>query len=112
MTENVSTLNTEELLQDRFNKMLDIISNHPTKNEIATFARRRKSIEKFIDSKINPLENEIFEINAKLETCYDELKQMREEMVSICVHPRDLLIFKDDHVLCKFCNVRLGVPKL
>lgn len=101
-----------EVDNERFNKMLDAISGHATKNEIATFARRRKSIEKFIDSKINPLENEILEINAKLQPLYDELKALREDMVAICVHPRDMLILKDGYIECKFCMAKMGVPNV
>lgn len=115
--ENLSQLNItdpsfNQISNDRFTKMLDVIASHATKNEIATFARRRKSIEKFIDSKINPLENEILDINAKLEPLYDELKALREDMVDICVHPRDLLILKDGYIECKFCGAKLGVPNV
>lgn len=89
---------------------LDIVASHATKNEIATFARRRKSIERFIDVKISPLENELLDINAKLQPLYDELKALRDDMVNICVHPRDLLIYKDSYIECKFCGAVLGVP--
>lgn len=112
MSELEQIENNIEVDNERFGKMLDAISTHATKNEIATFARRRKSIEKFIDSKINPLENEILEINAKLQPLYDELKALREDMVAICVHPRDMLILKESYVHCKFCDAKMGVPNV
>lgn len=111
MTEETQ-LDAVEVVEARIEKMLDTISSHATKNEIATFARRRKSIEKFIDTKINPLENQIFEINAQLQPLYDELKALRDDMVDICVHPRDLLVFNNGVITCKFCEAKLGVPNV
>jgi hypothetical protein len=90
---------------------LDIIAGHAVKGEVAAWTRKRKSIERIIATNIRPLEDQIIELNAKLQPLYDQLKTMRQEMVEFCIHPIDMLVEHEDHVLCKFCDARLAVPK-
>ena len=89
---------------------IKVVANHATKGEIAAWNRKRKSIERLITAHISPLEEKIIEINAELRPMYDQLNTLRAEMVQYCVHPIDLLLYKEGHIHCKFCNAILGVP--
>lgn len=90
--------------------VLQAISNHANKNEIAGWNRKRKAIERVIETHIRPLEDKIMELNAQLMPLYDQLNKMRGELTEFCVHPIDMLIYKDGHVVCKFCSAKLNVP--
>lgn len=97
--------------QKQIQAVLATIASHAVKGEIAAWNRKRKSIERIITNNIGPLEDKIIELNAQLLPLYDQLKTMRKEMVEFCIHPIDMLIYKDDHVECKFCEACLAVPK-
>lgn len=91
---------------------IKIVASHATKGEIAAWNRKRKAIERLITNNISVLEDKIIEANALLIPLYDNLNTLRTEMVQFCVHPTDLLIYKDGHIHCKFCNAVLGVPNV
>lgn len=90
--------------------LLETISNHANKTEIATWNRKRKAIERVIEVHIRPLEDKILELNGALLPHYDQLNKLRTDLVKFCVHPIDMLIFKDTHIECKFCMAKLAVP--
>lgn len=90
---------------------LETIASHAIKGEVAAWVRKRKSIERIVENSIRPLEDEIIKLNTQLQPLYDQLKTMRAEMVEFCIHPIDMLVIMDDHVLCKFCDARMAVPK-
>jgi len=101
---------SQDTIQDV--NVLKYISEHANKSEIASWGRKRKAIEKLVSTQISPLENELLEIRNELAPLYDKLDILRDEMVSHCVHPIDMLIQKEDHVVCKFCMAKMGVPNL
>lgn len=106
-------MNTEDQKPDPIVlSILQTVAAHATKGEIAAWNRKRKSIERLIGTHIQPIEDKILELNAQLIPLYDQLQAQRTEMVEFCVHPIDMLIYKDDHVECKFCMARLGVPNV
>jgi len=89
---------------------LNSIANHATKSEKTSWIRKRNNIEKMIES-IRPLEEEILSIRAKIDPIHDKIEMLRVQMVDDCIHPFDLLEDKGDHVLCKFCECKLSIPK-
>lgn len=103
---------TVEAEQKQIQAVFQAISAHAIKGEVAAWSRKRKSIERVITTNIRPLEDKIIEVNAQLMPLYDQLKTMRAEMVEFCIHPIDMLIYNEDHVLCKFCDRKLNVPNL
>jgi DNA mismatch repair ATPase MutS len=98
--------------QKQIQAVFTAISSHAIKGEVAAWSRKRKSIERVITTNIRPLEDKIIEANAALIPLYDQITTMRAEMVEFCIHPIDMLIYKEDHVECKFCNRKLNVPTL
>ena len=92
--------------------VLKHIAEHANKSEIASWGRKRKAIEKLVSNQISPLEDKLLEIRNELAPLYDKLDILREDMVAHCVHPIDMLILNEDHVVCKFCMAKMGVPNL
>jgi hypothetical protein len=90
----------------------EAIAGHANKSETAAWTRKRKSIERLIETKISPLEDKIMELNGQLMPLYDQLAELRTEMVEYCIHPIDMLIAHDGVIVCKFCDAKMAVPKV
>lgn len=90
--------------------ILEKIAGHANKGEIAAWSRKRKAIERLIDTHIRPLEDKILTINGELMPLYDQLTEARAALIEFCVHPIDMLEPKIGHIECKFCNAKLNVP--
>lgn len=97
---------TEQQAQIR--RLLETIANHATRSEKTAWSRKRKNMEILV-GQLAPLENKMIELRAKMQPIYDEVAILRAEMVNDCVHPFDLLVFKENHVACKFCDKKLVV---
>lgn len=92
--------------EEKIWNMLNEISNISPKNEKNIWARKREKIEKLVED-ITPIETEILLLTKKRQDIYDEITVLRNLMVKECVHPFDLLLYKDNYVLCKFCNIKI-----
>lgn len=90
-------------------QILDDISNTPPKNEKNIWLRKRKKIEEFVEQ-VEPIEEKIRELILQKQPIYDEIAKLRNIMVKDCIHPFDLLEYKINHVLCKFCNSKISLP--
>lgn len=98
--------------QKRIQAVFQAIGSHAIKGEVAAWTRKRKSIERVVATSIRPLEDQIIAANAALQPLYDQLNTMRAEMVEFCIHPIDMLAYKGDHVICKFCGAKLNAPNV
>lgn len=90
--------------------VLEKIASHANKGEIAAWSRKRKAIERLIDTHIRPLEDKLLALNAELMPLYDQLGEARTALIEFCVHPIDMLEPKEGYVMCKFCDAKLNVP--
>jgi small-conductance mechanosensitive channel len=95
---------TPEERQERHIK--EKIANKPNRPEKVSWNRKLANLEKLYE-KIQPIEEQILDLIAQKQPIYDEMQEIREEMVNECIHPYDYLVINDDHVLCKFCNKKL-----
>lgn len=95
--------------QYKIRQMLEKISNHATRSEKTTWNRKRKNIEDLVEE-IKPLEDRMLDINIKMIPMLDKIKLLRNDMVASCIHPYDLLVYKGNHIECKFCNKKLSLP--
>jgi len=100
----------ETLEQESIWDMKDSISNHATKSEKNTWARKRKNIELLVEQ-VQPIEREIMVLTAKAMPIHDDINRLRQDMVANCVHPFDLLEYKGNVIHCKFCDAKLSVKK-
>lgn len=91
--------------QEIFTKVV----NHSSKNERIAWNRKYKKLSALIEEKITPIEEQVLELIMQKQPYLDEAVAMRDVLVKECVHPREFLLTKDDHILCKFCNNKLNV---
>lgn len=85
------------------------ITNHTPKNDRIAWQRKHKKLKSMIEANITPLEDRILELTMEKMVFVDDAVALRDVLVSECVHPKEFLVTKEDHVLCKFCDTKLKV---
>lgn len=95
-----------ETPEQRHERILkESVSNHATRSEKTSWSRKRLNLEKLINKEIRSREERILDLQQELRPFYDQVKDMREEMVDTCIHPFDhLVLLESGGVYCKFCN--------
>lgn len=68
--------------------------------------RKMRKMQKLL-RRLEPIEEQILELQAQKIPIYDEIQAIRQDMVRECVHPYDYLVEKDGYVYCKFCEARI-----
>ena len=86
------------------------VTDASTRNEKVSWNRKLKRMERLME-KLSPIEDQILELHAQKMDIFDEIQILRTVMVKECIHPQDYLIQKEDHIVCKFCNKRIGLPR-
>ncbi|MFY0658086.1 MAG: hypothetical protein JXR12_15215 [Neptunomonas phycophila] len=103
--------NANETAEERQERLFkESVANHATRSEKTAWARKQANLQKFVKLKVNPIEEHIRDTQATLVPLYDEVNGMREEMVSSCIHPFDMLVVDGDYCICRFCNKKLAKP--
>jgi len=60
---------------------------------------------------LTPIEEKILKIMfEEKQPILDRINDLRTTMIQECVHPYNQLVLKDDHIICKFCNRKMGIP--
>lgn len=95
--------------QARVRSMLEIVSNQAPRSDKTSWNRKMTNMQKLLDQ-IQPIEQRILELHMKKQPIADEIEELRRIMVTECVHPFDLLVFKEDHIECKFCHNKISLP--
>lgn len=85
------------------------IVNHPDKNDRIAWLRKHKKLKTMIEETITPLETQILELTMTKMAFMDDIMELRDSLVAECIHPREFLLTKEDHILCKFCDSKLKV---
>jgi hypothetical protein len=91
-------------------KQLEAIANSSNRSDKTSWRRKMKNMQK-LHQKLRPLEDKILELHAQKQPIFDEIQELRETMVTECIHPFDQLVHKKKHIECKFCNRKLSIPK-
>jgi hypothetical protein len=99
---------TEEEMQRR---QLEIVAGARGKNETLSFTRKIKKLEAMV-SDLAPTEDQLLRLNLIKQQRIDEIQIARNKMLPECTHPIAYLIHKGDHILCKFCETKISVPKV
>lgn len=93
-------------------RLLEFISNNASRSEKTSWNRKMDNMVKLI-AQLTPIEEKILEIMLKeKQPILDQIHELRSSMINECVHPYDHLVLNEDHILCKFCNRRLGIPNV
>lgn len=78
------------------------------KADVLAWKRREKKLKDVIDNKLKPLEEKMLEIQLAKQPFFDEIHEIRKEMMETCIHPDDQLVeLENSIILCKFCNKKL-----
>ncbi len=96
--------------QAKVRQQLEKVANHAPRSDKTSWNRKNENMGKLL-KKIHPFEQSILGIRKRMIPIYDDIAVLREEMVRTCVHPYDLLVHKEDHIVCKFCNSKISIPK-
>ena len=89
--------------EDEVNKQLDRVSKFADKNQRLSFKRKGERMATLL-TRIKPIEDKILELILEKTPIMDDIDTVRRGMVHECVHPRDHLVHKGTHILCKFCS--------
>jgi len=98
---------TPEELKEQ--KTFKHITDSSTRSEKVSWNRKLKKMEGYLD-KLRPIEDKILELHALKVDIFDEIQILRNVMIKECIHPKSYLVQKDDHIECKFCNKKIGIP--
>ena len=93
-------------------KEMDQVSKFADKNQRLSFRRKKERMDTLLE-RIAPIEEKMLELTLEKTPIMDEIEEVRRGMVHECVHPRDHLVHKGSHILCKFCGkeIRLNGRK-
>lgn len=84
--------------------VIDAISKTDPNSRVA-FQRRVQNLETYITNEVNPIEEQILNLRAKLIPHYDAVKMLRDEARAHCTHgPENLIKQEDGSIKCKFCE--------
>lgn len=103
--------NPNETPEERSDRLFkESVSNHATRSEKTAWARKQSNLEKYVEREVNPVEEQIRDLQAELISDYDTVNKMRTEMVESCIHPFDMLVIDGDYAVCRFCNKKMAKP--
>ena len=97
--------------QDEQDEELKQVSNFKSKSEKLSWTRKQAKIKKIIEEKLKPIQDEILKLTLEKQPIMDEIDAIRSEMVKTCIHPKDYLEHKGDHIECKFCYNKIHVSR-
>lgn len=87
---------------------LSFISNFAEKKEKTSWKRKHVKMLELIDE-LNEVQDEILKLMEKKNALSEEITQLKDVMVSECIHPIEELVHYDTFVRCKFCGSKLLV---
>lgn len=98
----------ETVEQQRERRIAEEISNSFSRSEKTSWNRKMDNMVALL-AKLQPIEDQIIELQAQKMPIIDEVQKLRTVMVNECIHPYEYLVIQQDHVLCKFCGKRLSL---
>ena len=95
------------LTEEDVKKDLEAIYGFSDNSEKLSWRRKYKKMLAFIEE-LKPLEEEMMRLHMEKMPILDSIEEIREEMVKVCIHPKDFLVHHGTHVECKFCNKKIS----
>ena len=87
------------------------IANNANRSEKTSWNRKMDNMVKLL-AEIQPIEDKIIELQERKIPIFDEIQNLRKEMLRDCVHPFEYVLVEVDHAKCKFCERKLSLPNL
>lgn len=91
-------------------KDLEVIANYPPRSDKTSWNRKLGNLETLVEF-VRPIEDKMLILQKEARILYDQIMELREEMVQTCIHPYDHLVHKGDHIVCKFCDAKISIPR-
>lgn len=92
-------------------RLKEEISNNANRSEKTSWNRKMDNMVKLL-AELRPIEDKIIELHEKKIPIFDEIQELRKQMVQDCVHPYDHLLLEDGHAKCKFCNRKISITNI
>lgn len=90
-------------------RLKEAVANTADRSQKTSWNRKMDNMVKLL-SQLRPIEEKIVELQAEKIPIFDSIQELRQLMVSECVHPLEYLVVCEDHLTCKFCNKKIGLP--
>jgi len=98
--------------QELERRTFEAVANHSDRSEKTSWNRKMDNMVSLL-AKLRPIEEKIIDLQGEKMPIFDEVQQLREVMVTECIHPYQHLVLLDDGVVeCKFCNRKITVGKV
>lgn len=94
------------LSEAEVSELFERVSTIAPNNDRLAWKRLYKELQRHL-IEYKDINDNYLEMKAKRLTLNKTISEMREKMVNECVHPKTELVYKGDHVVCKFCEKRL-----
>lgn len=91
------------LTEDDVKKDLESVYGFADNAEKLAWRRKYKKMQESIEE-LRPYEEKIIQLHEEKQPIMDKISEIRENMVEVCVHPKEYLVHRGTHVECKFCN--------
>jgi hypothetical protein len=96
---------TSEQTEQR--RIMETISNTATRSEKVSWDRKMDNMVTQL-ALLRPIEEKIVEAMAEKQPIFDQIAQLRANMVTSCIHPLTHLVYKSTeqgtYIACKFCE--------
>jgi hypothetical protein len=95
---------------DEATKHLDAVASLSPKAEKLAWKRKEKKMQGFVED-IGKIEDQILALVKEKMPLDDEISELREIMVKDCIHQKSDLAHLGTHIVCKFCERKLSIPR-
>lgn len=95
--------------EQRERRIKESVANNPNRSEKTSWNRKMDNMVKKL-ALLRPIEEQIIDLQAQKMPIFDEIQELRADMVKECVHPYEYLAVHDAHIECKFCGKRIRIP--
>ncbi|MNC03489.1 hypothetical protein D3C75_508970 [compost metagenome] len=68
-------------------KAREEISNHATRSEKVSWERQYGNMQKLLEEKLQPIEDQILKLIGEKNKVFDEIVVLRDELIRDCIHP-------------------------
>ena len=98
--------------QEQERRTFEAVANHSDRSEKTSWNRKMDNMVSLL-AKLRPIEEKIIDLQAEKMPIFDEVQQLRELMVTECIHPYQHLVLVEPGVVeCKFCNRKINAGKV
>ena|SRR5271157_1315456 len=87
------------------------IANNANRSEKTSWNRKMDNMVKLL-AEIRPIEEQIIALTEKKIPIFDQIQELRKQMLQDCVHPYEYVLIEKDHAKCKFCEKKISLPNI